>query len=272
MIIPDIFKDKDLIYHYTTAEIAIQHILHKDELRLSPRIHSIDPFEKKLFSFSRMTRQLNDQKSEELIRRNNSYTIEIDQRIDEKMQNAKQLCFCQNSYSKNKFIRDHYGFLKPRMWDQYGGRYEGVCLAYSKAKLIEKKEIEYHGKVKYHDYSILDKNIDTIDLDSLDRIGLEKYYKTISKRVHTTFFQKHRDYRDENEYRFLSFSSNQYEYINTKGALMGIFFSPNLNRNDFVFSSLKNYASEKGSDLLYLDWNKSRVSVISENWLKKTSR
>lgn len=46
MIIPNILKDKYLIYHCTTAEIAIQDILYKDELRLSPRRYSIDPFEK----------------------------------------------------------------------------------------------------------------------------------------------------------------------------------------------------------------------------------
>src|SRR5690606_35289858 len=136
--------------------------------------------------------------------------------------NAKQLCFCENYYSRGEFSMDHYGFLKPRMWDQYGENFRGVCLAYSKTKLLENNKITHYGNVKYIDYSTLQNNFYTINHDSLDGKLKNKYIQNVMMRVQATFFQKHKDYRDEREYRFLGFSFNEYEFINTKDALIGI--------------------------------------------------
>lgn len=38
---------------------------------------------------------------------------------------------------------EFYGFLKPRMWDQYGNDYNGVCLAFSLDALKRKEKTSY---------------------------------------------------------------------------------------------------------------------------------
>lgn len=262
-LMPRGFQDKDIIYHYTTAETAIQHILHTDSLRLSPRLRSNDPIEKKGFSIGGMTTQLDDEKSRALFKRTDGDAKFINDKIDDLVRNAKQLCFCKNYYSRGEFLMDHYGFLKPRMWNQYGENFRGVCLAYSKSKLLENNKITHYGNMRYIDYSTLQNNFDTINHDSLDGKRKNEYIKNVMIRVHETFFQKHKDYRDEREYRFLSFSSNEYEFINTKDALIGIIFSPNLT-NDFNAEQLQFFANKRGADLVYLNWTKNGVHAASE--------
>lgn len=263
LLMPKGFQDKDIIYHYTSAETAIQHILFSDSLRLSPRLRSNDPIEKKGFSIGGMTTQLDDEKSRALFKRTDGDAKFINDKIDDLVRNAKQLCFCENYYSPGEFALDHYGFLKPRMWDQYGENFRGVCLAYSKSKLLEDNKITHYGNVKYIDYSILQTNFDTINHDSLDGIRKNEYINNVMKRVDETFFQKHKDYRDEREFRFLNFSSNEYEFISTKDALVGIFFSPYL-MNNYYSDQLHSFANQKNSDLVYLNWTKNGVEVSSE--------
>lgn len=263
-LMPNDFQNRDIIYHYTSAETAIQHILFSDSLRLSPRSKSNDPIEKKGFSIGGMTTQLDDEKSQALFKRTNGDVKFINEKIEKKVKNAKQLCFCENYYSRGKFLMDHYGFLKPRMWDQYGENFKGVCLAYSRLTLIKNNEIITHfGNVKYIDYSILQGNFNTINHDSLDGKRKNEYINNVMKRVDETFFQKHKDYRDEREYRFLNFSSNDYEFISTKDALVGIFFSPFL-MNDFCSEQLRFFATRRDADLVYLNWTKNGVDVTSE--------
>ena len=268
ILMPEGFQKKDIIYHYTSAETAIQHILFTDSLRLSPRIRSNDPIEKKGFSIGGMTTQLDDEKSHALFKRTDGDAKFINEKIDDLVKNAKQLCFCENYYSQGEFSLDHYGFLKPRMWDQYGEKFTGVCLAYSKSKLLEDKKITHSGNVKYIDYSILQNNFNTINHDSLDGIRKNEYINNVMKRVDETFFQKHKDYRDEREFRFLSFSSNEYEFISTKEALVGIFFSPYL-INNYYSGQLHSFANQKDSDLVYLNWTKNGVEVSSEKTMNK---
>ncbi len=43
--IPKHLLSDDIIFHYTTANTAIQHILFENRLRLSPRSNSADPIE-----------------------------------------------------------------------------------------------------------------------------------------------------------------------------------------------------------------------------------
>ncbi len=272
MLIPEIFKDEDIIYHYTSIETAIKYILRNEELRLSPRLNSIDPFEKKSFSIGRMSRQMDKDKFEELIKKHENYAENLESQIELKVKNAKQLCFCQNNYNDDNFKIDDFGFLKPRMWDQYGDHYKGVCLAYSKSELLKNKNIEDHQKLNYINFSIFKGNFDTFDLDDIDRSETEIYSRNIHKRIDETFFQKHTDYRDENEYRFLNFSPNKYEYVNTKNSLKGIFFAPNLIERSEVFGQLEVFSKKYEVDLVFIDWEKTGVSVISTNWLGKNQQ
>lgn len=45
MAIPEVFKSKDIIFHYCSSNVAVENILFEKKLRLSSRKESKDPFE-----------------------------------------------------------------------------------------------------------------------------------------------------------------------------------------------------------------------------------
>ncbi len=272
--IPEIFSESDTIYHYTKASTAVEHILFKRQLRLSPRARSNDPIEKVGFILGRSFYGTDGKIHETLIKKYEKDANSIVQQIDNKVKYAKQICFCLNHYSSeiemgNPIRKDDYGFLKPRMWDQYGDKYKGVCLAFSKQKILDNKGIDIHSEIEYVDYYNLEQNIDTIDLNSLDRIGFDVYNKNVQERVNGTFFKKHKDYKNENEFRILTYSKNNYEFLDIKDALTGIIIPFSLINNEFIVEKLRNYSNEFNVELLYLDWDKNGISILSEKYFQK---
>ena len=143
--IPKIFHDDDTVYHYTTSETALLYILKDMKLKLSPRLISLDPIEntKEFISYSGHS---------------DFKLVEIGRKISKELKNAKQLSFCKNIPDElnagipTVYPLEKYGFAKPRMWDNYGDKYKGVCLAFSKIKLqntlkdtiyFDEKDVEY---------------------------------------------------------------------------------------------------------------------------------
>jgi hypothetical protein len=151
MQIPEIFKGEDIIYHYTKATTAVEHIFYKNRLKFSLMSNSIDTIEKSRFNTG--TVYFGADETSEMFKRNSNDINEMEKRIDSLLETAKILCFCKNDInnkysSANIYRKDYYGFLKPRMWDQYGENYKGVCLAFSKSKMIENNSIECSQDIK----------------------------------------------------------------------------------------------------------------------------
>lgn len=243
--IPEIFQSKDIVYHYCSASTAIEHILHKGELRLSNRRQAIDPIENLSPWFSYSGPQIEQ-----------GFTIR--DRAKTKIGNAKQLCFCLNDETRKnnynpQFPFEYYGFFKPRMWDQYGDKYKGVCLAFSLAALQENSPIYRNENISYITYSDLRKKHKSIDNERILNIGLEEYWQAESKRIEKNMFHKHIDYKDENEYRFLSFSEKEYDYINITNALKGIIVSKSV--NDYQRQALNAYAFNNDIEMLTINWD-----------------
>ncbi|MDF3027477.1 MAG: hypothetical protein K0S23_1784 [Fluviicola sp.] len=118
--IPKVFTDQDTIYHYTSLNIAIEHILFEKQLRFSPRIHSNDPIEflKSMTGKGGQYRDLEHMLEVEGRTADDSNKISLG--LKEKFNQVKQLCFCRNeslekTQGQSSFYEEYYGFLKPRM-------------------------------------------------------------------------------------------------------------------------------------------------------------
>lgn len=87
---------------------------------------------------------------------------------------------------------------------------------------------------------------------------LEKYLNNIEQ----VMFRKHIDYQGEDEYRAVSFSTNEFDYIDIEDCLVGI-ITPNKYRfeNTFVNNTLSDYAAKYKSQLLYLKWADDGISI-----------
>lgn len=203
------------VYHFTTKETALEHILPKKQIRLSSFQKTNDPKESKDWHFS-LSHDIEAPQTEELT----NYLREIMQKgaiqIKEK---CKVLCVSRDIYINEEQHDLNYsrGYAKPRMWAQYGGNYTGVCLVFEKTDLdkeifniSKKNSMEYFsGNVNYsHTNFPLDAlhlNISTFtDGKAINRQAL---FETIEKKVATHsdfyFFHKHEDWSTECEARWI---------------------------------------------------------------------
>lgn len=269
--IPEIFKSEDTVYHYCDLNTAVEYILGEKRLRLSHRKKATDPIECLNPWFSYSSTFISDLEARQ------STSVEAN-RIGnltlEKIANAKQLCLCTNKSREQfkgikNFPEEFYGFLKPRMWDQYGNKYKGVCLAFS-LPALQKHATEFvHGRVEYFPYSTLKLNHYSIDEDRIALIGVDQYWAEYSKRTENIMFRKHTDYESENEYKFISFSANEVEYLSIKDCLTGIIVSANYT-SDFMRTALNKYAEEFKVELLYLKWEATGIKFTTQKQLDDT--
>ncbi len=252
--ISDIFNSDEIIYHYTKTQTVYEYILHTNKLRLSERKTSNDPIENFIDrSVVRSSYGYTDTKKAD-----DETASKVSKFILENIKNSKQLCFCKNNDNPElqKFMvlpSEYYGFLKPRMWDQYGDKYNGVCLVFDKKILKENNPDIYSNDIKYINYEEFFWNSISIDLNNLYKIGLNEYCKNTFEKIKNLSFLKHKDYSGENEYRFISFSNSE-TYLNIGNSLKAIIVSKK-NLTDFANKWFIEFTTKKDIELFYIEWD-----------------
>ncbi len=200
------------------------------QLRLSKRNESNDPIEKGIFPIP--------------IYRDNSGAYqerpdEINVEANNFNDSVFQVCFCTNSSAK-KFNDQTYpqfekfGFAKPRMWDQYGDKYKGVCLILSKQEILKSLDrVRYkYREIDYTTYQKFEKKMNNYNTKLVKIKDHERCFNTYTDFIKEVVFLKHVDYQNESEFRICSFS-NEDQGIDISGSLKGIVMS-NLGWNNNV--------------------------------------
>ena len=296
----DFFKsiyNDDVIYHYTKASTAIDYILYNNNLKFGGTRNSFDPIEsrkaergtvyyKTSINKSTSTQQYED--AEEL----HAYLDDIESRFN-------LVYFCQNNFEidyARDFASEHYnthfegkeelfGFTKLRMWDQYADRFSGVCIAFSKEKILSLNCKHFdlmEGCVKYlkfHELSI--NKVGDIQGDHLSNVGKEEYKALLEKKVKESFFYKHIDYSGENEYRIgtlfdkgkCSFELIRDEMVfdrtmmlDITGCVKAIFVSSYANEKQK--RELLHYAIKNGIELIEMRWQHNSFEPIDyKKWI-----
>ena len=260
------FAGDKTIYHYTSIYTCIEHIFPNEKLRLSPVTSATDPMEQvpPIPSISSYGYK------EDFLRLEKIDGHGIAKKVNEYYKSLRQLCFCKNSefdptvqYNGVFSPIDHFGFAKPRMWDQYGNNFKGVCLALSREKLIKTLpqnfqllDIEYSGNINFRP------NIDkeSIDLNEVERIGKEEYLQLKYEQELKKIGHKHNDYKDENECKVITTTTDKYAYFGFRDCIQGIFFSNGLK---FIYIEiLKNIAEKYKIPLLQVSFRRSGLYVL----------
>lgn len=172
-------NSKQYIYHYTTADTAINFILKNGNLRLSPYTNTNDPKETKNWFFSAGTNENRplDKYSSEYLSKIMNPTLKECTRV---------LCFSKDSPLTGNHIEDmpQRGFCKPRMWAQYAGNHTGLCLIFDFevfTKIFHEKFSEYSYKydnVNYQDRLLPEVQLDQafmVNIDHLEKVGNKDY-------------------------------------------------------------------------------------------------
>ncbi|MGE9292582.1 MAG: DUF2971 domain-containing protein [Puniceicoccales bacterium] len=211
MMLPVDLSSPDLLFHYTSVQVALEKILSDGTLRFAPYSSTDDPLE-----FSDYYHAIIGTDEEIIHIRKQVPAFEAE------LEKAKMICFCQSKGTPDNSF--DWGCSRSRMWSQYASGHRGVCLVFSKEQLLKdipratsKTTDLFDGEVKYDN--------EPKKLRSEHRI-LRKQCPSVSQVANDYYFYKREDYRDENEYRLVlhdnSFSSDSSEYIECIDALSAI--------------------------------------------------
>jgi len=266
----DFYKNlykEDIIYHYTKASTAIDLILYFKQLRFSNAQDSTDPIESKKSrrgTVSSLGGKYDAQDAEEL----NVF-------IDDLEKQFCKMCFCQNDIGKN-FVNfegqeEIFGFTKLRMWDQYADKFQGVCLAFSKEKIlaINKRRLEIIDEnIEYVSFQkLLEKKIGHIQGDYIQSHGKKVYKEQIEKIVKKSFFYKHLDYSGENEYRIGVLFNKRESSIEKIGGDVVFGQSMMLDISDCIeVIFISSYANDKQKSDLLEYAIQFKVKIIEMKW------
>lgn len=228
------------LYHFTTADTFLNHILESGKLRFSPYFKTNDPKETLPWHFT-----LSSSYFEKYFKYNEITVDPIKKRFFDESQhqiqnkirkNAKIACFSKDHFDKG--IKDARGYNHPRMWSQYAENHTGVCLIINKNvfdsslyNTYQRHKI-FKGEVKY-DYTPLNFRILdalNIDINEYTTNDIEELTNTkINEFKDIYFFTKHFDWSNEYEYRYVIIhDSNEYAFVPILEALEGIIFGVNV--------------------------------------------
>lgn len=221
---------EDFLYHYTTTQIAIESILYSRKLKYSSLKRSNDPLE--ALNVLHVTNYTGSDGP------GTDVGYRFGQNLNRILKSGYKVCsFCIDSpfdddYPFNK------GYTKSRMWNQYGADHEGVCLVFSKSKLIYAIQREMgrnYGEGKYelsHNAITYIKNPRQFDQMTFVNINDPAFNNEASckqkldKYIETYLFTKLKDYEGEKEYRIAlyhpSFEDKKEVFLDVDNALRAV--------------------------------------------------
>lgn len=238
--IPTEFLDEKNLFHYTSFENG-KKILSSNKLKLSPRTQSNDPIE--FVNLKSMTISYSDILSEKFESKLYSEDDEKGDLINQ-LNSVKQVCFCQ---SRNESVQE-LGFLKPRMWNQYGQNFCGICLVFSRDRMLNtnRDKILFSEEVKYLEF-------DEIESDLISCV-IEEDVDSFKKRIRSKFFQKHSDFNQENEFRIISMG--EVEFLDVRNSLIGVIFSQNIKcKNSQLSKEFSVFRKRFNDRCIILNWS-----------------
>lgn len=199
------------LYHYTSTETALEYILKTGTLLFNSFSRVNDPRESKYWDISTLIRADINFEPEQY----DALSSEISQILKS---SAKLVCFSQdkpesqNAWQPRALLQR--GFAKPSMWHHYANGHNGVCLMFSREKLLKSinKQLHskqlFHGQVAYTNEGILPKlQNDQFSIDLRSVHNEESYFQAIQSHFdfwyRDLFLTKLSDWSHEDEYRYI---------------------------------------------------------------------
>lgn len=259
----ELLKNKNtdkFLYHYTSIETGLEHILESGQLMFSPLKNVNDPYEYKIdadlmyFKNSEETPNFNEYKK----RFNEIATEDI-----------KVACFSIDDekllqkFSGHINIECGRGYSKPSMWTQYADENRGICLIFERASFIEM--VEKHLKnskflsrnITYDNNISLEKDPFCIDLkDSVNKDIDILLTEHIDTHINEIIFKKNLDWSNEQEYRFIVFDKERENiYLPYEESLKGIVLGDRFPKTYINILKKYDYAIRR------IKWNRNRIEI-----------
>lgn len=264
------------LYHYTSSDTALRHILRTGTLLLNSFSRVNDPRESKHWDLS------------PYIRADANLTLEqydaISKEISQILKaNAKLICFSQDKQSSQNVWQPEAllkrGFAKPAMWHHYANKHNGVCLMFNREKLLGtiNKQLNaeklFYGKVAYSDKGIIPKmKNDAFIINLLSVRDSESYFLAIQDHFdywyEELFLKKLSDWSNEDEYRCVYLDDNPepllVEFGDSLEAIVIGERATNDNHDDFL-----RYCVMYKADIADLKWHNGypKIEHAGQPWI-----
>jgi hypothetical protein len=247
------------LYHYTSLETALAHILPTRLLRLGPFSEMRDPREYKEWWPSAVG--FGEFDKEEFQR---GYA-ESSARLNLLRAEFKLLSTTLDSDRPDEGVFGR-GFARSRLWEAYAGRGSGICLVLRKDDALRQLPEQLqtlgrvaHGAVRYQNAPINREimfNIGEIlagDLDAIaDRIA--------ATHLDELFLTKNTEWESEREYRFIVRSPRQYDYVDIADCLHAVCRGPESART--ADHTLRHFAKELEIGIGHVEWRNNSPMLI----------
>lgn len=255
--LPNYYLEEETIFHYTNY-LSASLIISSKKLRFSHRKKSKDPVENLKIITNTISFSSSDEETSQIDLSTDSIVSSIEEKINEIENYTKQICFC-----KNDLINNDLGFLKPRMWNQYADDYKGVCLVFSKQQLLDEDSGNFiFSDIEYLDYQKLRSDF-CINKNLIINQGELKFLEEFDDKIKKKLFQKHIDYRGENEFRITINSKNNLTELNIKKSLLGVLLSVvNIDEERSKILLLKNLSKINNIDFNMIIWKNDGFEII----------
>lgn len=228
------------LFHYTTADTALDHILAQGTMRFGPPGQLNDPFESEPY-YVNVVGEGGLSTDPDERRESFEQTENIFERASDLLRNrCRLLCLTEarrNPSSSLAAFGD--GFARARMWSQYAGNHTGVCLAFDRAMLCQavqemanaRRLKLYEGPVRYarepsaHVGPFGDLRPGPFDVPLSRSPDLDLFIEErFPTAVHDLYFVKAWDWSSETEYRCLVHGDvDEFEFVDITPAVSGIF-------------------------------------------------
>lgn len=250
------------VYHYTSSQTAINHILNSGTLLFNTFDNVNDPRENKDWQFDLYTHfSLGDS-----LEPSKEFSRQVSLLLKSKV---KMVCFSSDSDEAIEMTADNIlsrGFSKPAMWHHYANKHDGVCLMFDRKKLdaafrrylatdgllcgfVEYSNSGFLTRLSGHPFLLNLSGVNSLDLYHCVepiRKHLFKYYKDL-------FFRKLENWSNESEFRWLYFdSSDNTKPIKFDDALVGILVGDMVSQD--VIQFIHDYSSKNKTCYLQITW------------------
>lgn len=220
------------MFHYTSAETALDAILTNGSLRLGPPIGLNDPFESEPLwpSYS-----ADAGASLEVF--DAGTMVALSAEVSELMRDRCRLACLSRSgpWESSGPLGFGDGYARARMWAQYAGAHAGVCLAFDQQRLrsMFRHQFGNRGEVRPYDAPVRYRpnseswrgiHLRLREVRENPRDHLERLFPSLASVM---CFTKAWDWSTETEYRLLVHGDvHEHEYVDITDALTDVFLGP----------------------------------------------
>jgi Protein of unknown function (DUF2971) len=249
------------LFHYTTLEKAVEHLLPLKRMRLSPFTQMRDPRE--YAAWAPAVAGFTEASPDEM----NRAQADATRRLNDLKSQFKLVSFTLDdpeSLTPGEYGR---GYARSRLWELYAGLGRGLCLAFDKQATIDEllPQLEAlgavrHGSVRYANRPLSREIFFDLELLLKGRYD-EAEERMLSNYMEDLFLTKNTEWSSESEYRFVVRTPDENPvFVDISNSLYGIVLGPETPKQ--YFPAIRELCNSSNLAVAQLMWWNNKPMLV----------